>query len=44
MAQDWGWATHALEGFGSVEVGGYAGIDKMVAIAAFLRERGQGRG
>lgn len=34
------WAIHDYEGFGGVEIAEYAGIDRVVEIAAFLRERG----
>jgi len=35
------WAIHDYEGFGGVEIAEYAGVDRVVAIAAFLRERGR---
>jgi antirestriction protein len=35
------WAIHDHEGFGGVEIGEFAGIDKVVEIAAFLRQRGR---
>jgi antirestriction protein len=35
------YAIHDYEGFGGVEIAEYAGIDRVVAIAAFLRERGR---
>jgi antirestriction protein len=35
------WAIHDHEGFGGVEIGEYAGIDRVVEIAAFLRRRGR---
>lgn len=34
------YAIHDHEGFGGVEIAEYAGVDKVVAIASFLRERG----
>lgn len=34
------YAIHDHEGFGGVEIAEYAGIDKVVAIAVFLRARG----
>lgn len=34
------WAIHDYEGFGGVEIAEYAGVDRVVEIAAFLRERG----
>jgi len=34
------YAIHDYEGFGGVEIAEYAGIDKVVAIAVFLRARG----
>ncbi len=34
------YAIHDHEGFGGVEIAEYAGIDKVVEIATFLRERG----
>lgn len=38
MAEEW--AIHDYDGFGGVEIGEYAGIDRVVEIAAFLRARG----
>jgi antirestriction protein len=35
------WAIHDHEGFGGLEIGEYARIDQVVAIAAFLRQRGR---
>jgi len=35
------YAIHDDEGFGAVEIGEYAGIERVVAIAVFLRERGK---
>ncbi len=34
------YAIHDHEGFGGVEIAEYAGVDKVAAIASFLRERG----
>ena len=34
------YAIHDHEGFGGVEIAEYAGVDKVVRIASFLRERG----
>ena len=34
------YAIHDHEGFGGVEIAEYAGVDKVVAIASFLRARG----
>ena len=34
------YAIHDHEGFGGLEISEYAGIDEVVAVAAFLRERG----
>ncbi len=34
------YAIHDYEGFGGVEIAEYAGVDKVVAIGGFLRERG----
>jgi antirestriction protein len=34
------WAIHDHEGFGGVEISEYAGIDRVVEIAGFLRARG----
>lgn len=34
------YAIHDHEGFGGLEIAEYAGIDRVVAIGAFLRERG----
>ena len=34
------YAIHDHEGFGGVEIAEYAGVDKVVAIASFLREGG----
>ena len=34
------YAIHDHEGFGGVEIAEYAGVDKVVRIATFLRERG----
>jgi antirestriction protein len=33
-------AIHDYEGFGGVEIAEYAGVDRVVEIAGFLRERG----
>lgn len=34
------WAIHDHEGFGRVEIAEYAGVDRVVEVAGFLRQRG----
>jgi len=35
------WAIHDYEGFGGTELSEYSGIDRVVALAAFIDERGE---
>ena len=34
------WAIHDYEGFGGVEIAEFAGVDRVVEVAGFLRQRG----